>query len=129
MIPAFALLMSAAGIGLLLREHPTPFAFWLACVGMGLYLGGTHASLGAHGRWCRGARVAVTAVTYAFGALHFVLSPAAYLCVLAAWGAANVALTAWISRGEGRGPLRPGNLSGNGRHGPGADVRSSTQRS
>jgi low temperature requirement protein LtrA len=101
MIPAFGLLMSAAGVGLLLREHPDPFAFWLACIGMGLYLAGTYTALSTHGRWRRGARVAVTAVTYAFGALHFVLSPAAYLCVLAAWGAANVALTAWINRGEG----------------------------
>jgi low temperature requirement protein LtrA len=105
MIPAFALLLSAAGVGLLLRENPAPFAFWLACVGMGLYLSGTHASLRAHGRWRRGARVAATAVTYAFGALHFVLSAPAYLWVLAAWGAANVAVIASISRRRAKEPF------------------------
>jgi low temperature requirement protein LtrA len=98
MIPAFALLMSAAGFGLLLREHPGPFAFWLACIGMGLYLGGTQASVRAGGRWRRAARVAASAVTYAFGVLHLVLSATAYLWLLAAWGATNVVLTAWIAR-------------------------------
>jgi low temperature requirement protein LtrA len=99
MIPAFALLISAAGVGLLLRGHPAPFAYWLACIGMGLYLSGTQASLRARRRSRRGARVAATALTYALGVLHFALSAPAYLWVLAAWGAANVALTAWIGRG------------------------------
>ena len=35
MLPAFALLITAAGVGLLLEEDPPRIAYWLACVGIG----------------------------------------------------------------------------------------------
>ena len=35
MLPAFALLITAAGIGLLLEDDPPRIAYWLACVGIG----------------------------------------------------------------------------------------------
>ena len=38
MLPAFALLLVAAGIGLLLEEDPPRIAYSLACVGIGIYL-------------------------------------------------------------------------------------------
>ena len=38
MLPAFALLLTASGVGLLLEEDPPPIADWLACVGVGIYL-------------------------------------------------------------------------------------------
>ena len=33
MLPAFALLITAAGVGLLLEDDPPRIAYWLACVG------------------------------------------------------------------------------------------------
>jgi low temperature requirement protein LtrA len=36
MLPAFALLITAAGVGLLLEEDPPRIAYWLACVGVGI---------------------------------------------------------------------------------------------
>ena len=38
MLPAFALLITAAGVGLLLEGDPPHIASWLACVGIGIYL-------------------------------------------------------------------------------------------
>ena len=38
MLPAFALLITAAGVGLLLEEDPPRIAYWLACVGIGIYV-------------------------------------------------------------------------------------------
>ena len=45
MLPAFALLITAAGVGLLLEEDPPQIAYWLACVGVGIYLLGTRVFL------------------------------------------------------------------------------------
>ena len=45
MLPAFALLITAAGVGLLLEDDPPRIAYWLACVGAGMYLAGTRAFL------------------------------------------------------------------------------------
>jgi hypothetical protein len=50
MLPAFALLLTAAGVGLLLEHDPPRIAFWLACVGLGIYLAGTRAFLLAPSR-------------------------------------------------------------------------------
>jgi len=94
MIPAFALLVSAAGVGLLLSEDPAPFAYWLAGIGAAIYLSGVRASMRAQRRRDHLLRVAATAITFAFGALHAVMSPSAYLWLLAAWVAFNAALTA-----------------------------------
>jgi low temperature requirement protein LtrA len=94
MIPAFALLVSAAGVGLLLGEDPTRFAYWLAGIGTAVYLTGARASMRAQGRRGHLIRVGATAITFAFGALHTVLSPSAYLWLLAAWVAFNAGLTA-----------------------------------
>ena len=45
MLPAFALLLIAAGVGLLLEEDPPRIAYWLACIGIGIYLAGTRVFL------------------------------------------------------------------------------------
>ena len=45
MLPAFALLITAAGVGLLLEDDPPRIAYWLACVGIGIYLTGTRVFL------------------------------------------------------------------------------------
>jgi hypothetical protein len=38
------LLIIAAGVGLLLEPDPPPIAYWLPCVGLGIYLLGTRTS-------------------------------------------------------------------------------------
>jgi low temperature requirement protein LtrA len=94
MLPAFALLIAAGGVGLLLRHDPPQIAYWLTCIGAGLYVAGTSSYISAHGRWRRLARTAAQAGTYAFGALHAVVSPPLYLWLIAIWVAGNVALAA-----------------------------------
>lgn len=47
MLPSFALLIAAAGVGLLLEPDPPHAAQTLACVGVGIYLLGTRAFLRA----------------------------------------------------------------------------------
>ena len=54
MLPAFALLITAAGVGLLLEEDPPRIADWLACVGIGIYLAGTRVFLVGRGRVAAG---------------------------------------------------------------------------
>ena len=49
MLPSFALLITAAGVGLLLEEDAPQIAYWLGCVGVGMYLAGTRVFLRGHG--------------------------------------------------------------------------------
>ncbi len=100
MLPAFALLVAAAGIGLLLREDPTRAAYWLTSVGAGSYLAGTSTYIHARTRPIRIVRTIFLVVTYAFGALHSVLSPISYLWLLTAWVAGNAALAELTKRGS-----------------------------
>ena len=53
MLPAFALLLTAAGVGLLIEDDPPPIAYWLTCVGIGMYLAGTRVFLVSRKRACR----------------------------------------------------------------------------
>ena len=87
MLPAFALLLIAAGVGLLLEEDPPSIAYWLACVGAGIYLGGTRTFLrGAQRRPVPvPVRVLLLVVTFQLGRLHDALSPHAYVWLLAGW--------------------------------------------
>jgi hypothetical protein len=75
MLPAFALLMIAAGIGLLLEGLP--------CIGIGIYLLGTRAFMFASKRVSGFLRVLVVIATFQLGRLHETLSPHAYLWLLA----------------------------------------------
>jgi low temperature requirement protein LtrA len=86
MLPAFSLLMTAAGLGLLLGGHPPAIAYWLPCVGIGIYLAGTRVFFGAATRAGRSARVLLLVATFLLGTLHDTLSPQAYVWLLAAWG-------------------------------------------
>ena len=84
MLPAFALLITAAGIGLLLEEDPPRIAYWLASVGIGIYLAGTRAFLLASDA-CPGSRACVLLVaTFLLARLGLELTPYAYLWVLTA---------------------------------------------
>jgi low temperature requirement protein LtrA len=101
MLPAFALLIAAAGVGLLLGDDPARIGYWLTCIGTALYLAGTSNYIRSRSRHGRVLRTAALVVTYAFGVLHPLLSPAAYLWLMAAWVAGNVALAALTSAAAG----------------------------
>jgi low temperature requirement protein LtrA len=95
MLPAFGLLLAAAGVGLLL-EHDTPTAaYWLASVGVGLYFVGTRVVFAAVTHWGRLGRSLVVVATFGFGGLHHVLAPHAYLWALAAWAVVWTASASW----------------------------------
>jgi hypothetical protein len=85
MLPAFALLLVAAGVGLLLEEDPPRIAYWLACVGMGIYLGGTRTYPRAGARIPHAWGPVLLIATFALGWLWHELTPHAYLWLLAGW--------------------------------------------
>jgi low temperature requirement protein LtrA len=93
MLPAFALLITAAGVGLLMDEHPPQIAYWLTCVGIGIYLVGTRAFLRASPRVPGVVRVLVIVATFQLGRLSPSLGAHAYLWVLTGWVALCAALT------------------------------------
>ena len=85
MLPCFALLMTAAGVGLLLEEHVPDIAYSLASVGIGIYLAGTRVFLRGAARGPLAVRVLVAVATFGLGRLRPELPPHAYLWVLAGW--------------------------------------------
>ena len=91
MLPSFALLITAAGVGLLLEEDPPRIAYWLACVGIGIYLAGTRVFLKASSRASGAMRVLLLIATFQLARLE--LSPHAYLWLLAAWTVLCAVLT------------------------------------
>jgi low temperature requirement protein LtrA len=93
MLPCFALLLTAAGVGLLLEEDPPRIAFWLACVGPGIYLAGTRAFMLASSRIGGLVRLALLIATFQLARLRPELSPHAYLWLLTAWVVTCAALT------------------------------------
>ena len=93
MLPSFALLITAAGVGLLLEEDPPRIAYWLACVGIGIYLGGTRVFMSTSGRASHVVRVVLLVATFQLARLHTELAPHAYLWLLAVWVAMCAALT------------------------------------
>jgi low temperature requirement protein LtrA len=93
MLPSFALLITAAGVGMLLGEDPPRIAYVLACVGIGIYLGGTRVFMAANGRAAHAVRIVVLIATFQLGRLRPDLSPHAYLWLLAAWVAMCAVLT------------------------------------
>jgi low temperature requirement protein LtrA len=85
MLPAFALLITAAGVGLLLEEDPPRIADWLACVGIGMYLAGTRA-ISSGARWLPGIlRFVLLVATFQLARLAPELSPHGYLWLLTGW--------------------------------------------
>jgi low temperature requirement protein LtrA len=83
MLPAFALLVVSAGVGLLLEDDPPKIAYWLACLGAGLYLAGTRTSFGARRRrapWV--VRLVLLLAIFQLGRLWPELGPYAYLWLL-----------------------------------------------
>ena len=92
MLPAFALLITAAGIGLLLEDDPPKIAYWLASVGIGIYLAGTRAFLLAS-ELPRALRTVLLIATFFLARIGLELTPYAYVWLLTAWVVACAALT------------------------------------
>jgi low temperature requirement protein LtrA len=84
MLPCFALLLVAAGAGLLLEEEPPRIAYWLACVGFGIYLLGTRVFMTATTHAGRLARLALLIAIFQLGRLHETVSPHTYVWLLTA---------------------------------------------
>lgn len=88
MLPAFALVITAAGVGLLLGHDPPRIAFALTSIGSGIYLAGVRGAMRLQRRRDRVAQTILIGATFAFGSLRHVLGPHSYLWALAAWTAA-----------------------------------------
>ena len=84
MLPCFALLLVAGGVGLLLEEDPPRIAYSLACVGFGIYLLGTRVFMTGTTHAGRLARVALLIAIFSLGRLHDTVSPHTYLWLLTA---------------------------------------------
>ena len=82
MLPSFALLITAAGVGLLLEEDPPRLAYWLPCIGLGMYLLGTRVFLVARDRKVRTAKILLLVVIFQLGRFHDTLSPFEYVWLL-----------------------------------------------
>jgi low temperature requirement protein LtrA len=93
MLPAFALLITAAGIGLLLEDDAPRIAYWLPCIGIGIYLLGTRAFLRGASKGSGVVRVIALIATFQLGRLHDALSPHEYIWLLAAWVVACAVVT------------------------------------
>jgi len=85
MFPAFSLILIASGLGLLLDGDPPTAAYWLTCVGIGIYLAGTRVFIGGRGRFIAGVRVLLLIATFQLGRLHHALSPHEYIWTVTAW--------------------------------------------
>ena len=100
MLPAFALLITAAGVGLLLEDDPPRIAYWLACVGAGMYLAGTRAFLVKRSRLPGIVRTLLLVATFQLAWLRPELTPHAYLWLLTGWVAMCAVLTTRTSPGD-----------------------------
>jgi len=98
-LPAFALLITAAGIGLLLEEDPPAIAAKLAAFGIALYLVGTGASSrGLRSRRVIAARILVLVATFALWRLEEPLGPHGYMWLLAVWVVGCAVLNTFLGR-------------------------------
>jgi low temperature requirement protein LtrA len=95
MAPAFALLLIASGVGLLLDGHDPGLGYWLCSCGLGIYLIGTRVFFAVATRVGHFARLAVVVATFELGWLEDVVSPHAFLVIVAAWAVGCAATTSW----------------------------------
>jgi hypothetical protein len=82
MLPSFALLLVAAGVGLLVEEEPPSIAYWLPCIGIGMYLLGTRVFLAATTHRGRVWRLVLLVAIFNLGRLLETLEPHAYVWLL-----------------------------------------------
>jgi low temperature requirement protein LtrA len=96
LVPAFSLLVIAAGVNLSLHDDPPAGASWLVTGGLAAYLAGTRVLSVASRRWYAGLlRLLVLAATAGLALLDQVLIPPAVVAVAACWavGAAVIVMT------------------------------------
>jgi low temperature requirement protein LtrA len=108
MLPAFALLITAAGAGLLLQHDPPRIAFELTSIGSGMYLTGVRGAMRPQRKLDRVAQTVLIGATFAFGSLRHVLGPHSYLWALAAWTAA---IAVYVPRSTPKPPEESENTS------------------
>lgn len=95
MAPAFALLLIAAGVGLLLDGEDPGIGYWLCSCGMGVYLIGTRVFFSVSTRAEHFVRVAVVIATFELGQLEDVVSPYTFVWIVAGWLIGCAALSTW----------------------------------
>jgi low temperature requirement protein LtrA len=93
MLPAFALLITASGVGLLLEDDPPRIAYGFACTGVALYMLGTRVIRMGSGRVPAPVRVLLVVATFALARLFHGLGGSAYLWLLTGWVLMVAALT------------------------------------
>jgi hypothetical protein len=93
MLPSFALLITASGIGLLLEEEPPTIAYWLPCVGLGIYLLGTRVFMVAKDGKLRIVKLVLLIVILQLGRLHDTLSPFEYVWLVTGLAVLCAAIT------------------------------------
>ncbi|WP_410573768.1 low temperature requirement protein A [Amycolatopsis sp. cmx-4-61] len=99
LLPAFALLLMAAGVNLALHESPPHAAAWFTTAGLAIYLAGTRVFAAGSHRWSFAlARVAALAATVNLAFLDRVLPAPAVVLVIAVWAVAMAVVTAVLRR-------------------------------
>ncbi|SED04920.1 Low temperature requirement protein LtrA [Amycolatopsis tolypomycina] len=97
LMPAFALLLMAAGVNLSLHESPPHAAAWFTTAGLTIYLAGTRVfATGSRHWYFTLARVAALAATVNLALLDRVLPAPAVVLVIAGWAVGAAAVTAVI---------------------------------
>ena len=96
-VPAFALLMISAGVGLLLEEEPPHLAYTLPCIGLGMYLLATRVFMSARTHGGRALRLVLLVAIFSLGRLHENLSGEHYVWLLAAVGVLCAAVSSTSS--------------------------------
>ena len=82
------------------RPHPPRIAYWLACVGIGIYLSGTRVFLLASSRVPGVVRALLLIATFQLARLAPALSPYAYVWLLTGWMVMCAALSTRASHGD-----------------------------
>jgi hypothetical protein len=105
MLPAFALLIIAAGVGLLLEDDPPRIAYWLACVGIAIYLMSTRVFLFSSSRVPGVVRALLLVATFQLARLRPELSRYGYVWLLTGWMVMCAALSTRVLHGDAEGDL------------------------
>jgi low temperature requirement protein LtrA len=100
LVPAFALLVVAAGVNLSLHDHPPAAASWLVTCGMVAYLMGTRVFDASDRRWWIGIlRILTLAGTVCLALLHRVVDASVVVAIVAGWAVVAAAGVSVLRRG------------------------------
>ncbi len=100
LIPAFSLLLIAAGVDLSLHESPPVSAAWFITAGLTAYLAGTRVFSMQPRKWYLNVlQIAALAATVNLALLRHVLSAPAVVAVIAVWAVISAAISARVRDG------------------------------